>query len=373
MSDVRFYPVNKDSSYYEHLHRYLFARTFVHNKMILDISSGEGYGSDILHKVCRHVIGCDIDEDAVRDANKKYGCDNLRFVQGDCREMPFEDKSFDAVISFETIEHINEHEAFLKEVDRVLKKRGLFIVSTPDKKLYTDERDYHNTDHVHELYKEEFIALLKQHFKHVHVYGERLTRSCFMGRLDDSKDHIGAPSNSRSVVRCRDSYVPVSEDTRIAPMYIILVCSNYRIPRQGIDYSYFFDSEADDEIILARKGITDLEGQVKKAHGAIGDLEEQLQKAHGAMSDLEEQLQKAHDAIGSLNNQISIAQQTIQNKDLEIFHAKEGIEDLKKQLENAKTAIDTLQQRNEGLTAELAAKNEEDNHESDIQYRESPE
>ena len=113
MSDVRFYPINKDTSYYEHMHRYLFATSYVKGKRVLDISSGEGYGSHILSKFADEVIGCDIDENIIRHANDKYAGDNLKFMPGDCRRMPFADHLFDVVVSFETIEHIVEQEQFL--------------------------------------------------------------------------------------------------------------------------------------------------------------------------------------------------------------------------------------------------------------------
>ena len=72
MSTLRFYPIKKDISYYEHMHRYLFAANFVSNKTVLDISCGEGYGSYILAQKAKSVIGCDIDEDIVKKAKQKY-------------------------------------------------------------------------------------------------------------------------------------------------------------------------------------------------------------------------------------------------------------------------------------------------------------
>src|SRR5438034_11094846 len=47
---------------YEHLHRYAFATQFVRNKRVLDLASGEGYGSNLLAKTAKQVVGVDIDE-----------------------------------------------------------------------------------------------------------------------------------------------------------------------------------------------------------------------------------------------------------------------------------------------------------------------
>jgi len=62
----------------------------------------------------------------------------------------------DLVVSFETIEHHDEHEQMLAEVKRVLKPDGMAIISSPDKAIYTDKPEYHNSFHVKELYREEF-------------------------------------------------------------------------------------------------------------------------------------------------------------------------------------------------------------------------
>src|SRR5438093_10255188 len=56
---------------YEHLHRYAFATQFVRNKRVLDLASGEGYGSNLLAKTAKQVVGIDIDEQAVRHAANK--------------------------------------------------------------------------------------------------------------------------------------------------------------------------------------------------------------------------------------------------------------------------------------------------------------
>ena len=58
----------------EHLHRYALASLFCKNKNVLDIASGEGYGSNILSQYADQVTGVDIDENAVKYAASKYAC-----------------------------------------------------------------------------------------------------------------------------------------------------------------------------------------------------------------------------------------------------------------------------------------------------------
>ena len=83
----------------EHLHRYAFAAGYCKGKDVLDIASGEGYGSHILSKVAKQVTGVDIDEASVAYAQNKYIASNLLFRTGRADKIPLDDKSLDVVVS----------------------------------------------------------------------------------------------------------------------------------------------------------------------------------------------------------------------------------------------------------------------------------
>jgi hypothetical protein len=70
------------------------------------------------------------------------------------------------VVSFETIEHLPEADqpAMLAEFARVLAPRGVLVISSPNRALYSDARDYVNEFHVHELYRDGLVKLLKGRF-----------------------------------------------------------------------------------------------------------------------------------------------------------------------------------------------------------------
>ena len=112
---------------FEHFHRYCLARYFCQDLDVLDVASGEGYGSAILAGVARSVVGVDIDEGSVAHAREAYRLENLRFLHGSAIDLPLENASVDAVVSFETLEHIREHGRFVAEVRRVLRPGGLFV------------------------------------------------------------------------------------------------------------------------------------------------------------------------------------------------------------------------------------------------------
>ncbi|MBV8834528.1 MAG: class I SAM-dependent methyltransferase, partial [Acidobacteriaceae bacterium] len=105
----------------EHVHRYVLARHFCRGKDVLDIASGEGYGSALLAQVARSVIGVDVADEAIAHAAHNYGCERLSFRLGAAEQLPLADASVDVVVSFETLEHFYAHGQFLAEIRRVLR------------------------------------------------------------------------------------------------------------------------------------------------------------------------------------------------------------------------------------------------------------
>lgn len=73
-------------------------------------------------------------------------------------------------VSFETLEHLEDHQGMLQELKRVFKKNGLLIISTPNKLYYSDKSNYINKFHVKELYKNEFKNLIANNFINVKLY-----------------------------------------------------------------------------------------------------------------------------------------------------------------------------------------------------------
>jgi ubiquinone/menaquinone biosynthesis C-methylase UbiE len=180
----RFTPECVREIWYEHYHRYAFASKIIKGKKVLDIACGEGYGSRILAQQALSVIGMDIDAGSVIHAQNKYQMENLSYEQGSCLEIPLPDNSIDAVISFETLEHLAEHELMLSEFNRVLTADGLLLISTPDKKHYSDATGFTNEYHVKELYKPEFKALLDQHWQAQTWFAQALSFHSIMEKID---------------------------------------------------------------------------------------------------------------------------------------------------------------------------------------------
>jgi ubiquinone/menaquinone biosynthesis C-methylase UbiE len=150
---------------FEHYHRYCLARDLAVGRDVLDVAAGEGYGSALLADVARSAVGVELDAASVKHAREAYPRENLSFLEGDATRMPLPDACVDMVVSFETLEHLGDHDRFLSEVRRVLSPGGLFLVSTPDRDVYSAPGHPKNPYHVLELTQPEFAQLVCSAFQ----------------------------------------------------------------------------------------------------------------------------------------------------------------------------------------------------------------
>lgn len=162
-----------------HQARYDFASNYSQNKKVLDVATGNGYGAYNLATKgkAKMVIGVDRSQQAISFASQEYKHPNLFFQKGLAEKMDFEDDSFDLVVSMETIEHLKNTQLFLKEIKRVLRPNGLFIVSTPNKNATLRGAIISkplNPYHFREFTKNKFKKILQQYFSNLEWFGQKI-------------------------------------------------------------------------------------------------------------------------------------------------------------------------------------------------------
>ena len=155
----RFVPVKElmnDEIAFEHLHRYYAAMELAKGKAVLDIACGEGYGTAILSEKAKKVFGVDIDTVSIDHAVRTYKKGNIEFIQGSAENIPLPENSVDIVVSYETIEHIDE-EAQKKFLNEVKTPIGLPIQSqTPEEIAISIAAEIISVKNSHNLHSDGF-------------------------------------------------------------------------------------------------------------------------------------------------------------------------------------------------------------------------
>lgn len=228
--------IRSDPVYQEHLLRYDWACRFIPGKKVLDAACGAGYGSKMMELAgAAEIYAVDLSEESIRNAQTDYAGERIHFMQSDIRQIPFGNETFDAVVSFETIEHIPLGSAWVAESARVLKPGGLFLVSTPNRAmtnpgLYYEEAPF-NPFHFFEYTLSEFVGELLVHYDLLELYGQSLVRNQAnpaylylrqqQGRNLHWAPNFTPPAASRELV-------PLSQIKNAEPVFAVALCRKKR-------------------------------------------------------------------------------------------------------------------------------------------------
>ncbi len=167
--------------YGNHIHRYQFAAELLapsKPKRILDIACGIGYGSDYLRRqLDAEVIGIDKDGGSIAMAQQSFAASGARFEIGQAEALDTMQNKFDAIVSFETIEHLARPELFLQHCHELLVPGGTFIGSTPNS--FTTANEF-NEFHLREFTPGGLQRLMWQSgFQNLAFFGQVYTATGF--------------------------------------------------------------------------------------------------------------------------------------------------------------------------------------------------
>lgn len=195
---------------------YIFASKNIKDKVVLDNGCGSGYGAAYLaEKGASKVFATDYHKKTIKLCSQVYHKDNLFFRCMDGVDLSFPDNYFDAVTSFEVLEHIKEYEKYLKECRRVLKERGSMVLSTPNKEKFSPgSKDPIIVSHFKEFTYSELVKLLGKYFKDVEIYGKHITSEEYK-RKENSTTYKGRTKivkrlASMGIIRKISCFIPSS-------------------------------------------------------------------------------------------------------------------------------------------------------------------
>jgi SAM-dependent methyltransferase len=180
----------------EHIFRYQWADQYVRAPMkILDLACGTGFGSARLSRAEGvTVIGGDLDPPSLAAAAAEFGAESgPHFAAMDGTRLPLPDRSLDLVVSYETLEHIEQYRDFVGELARIIKKTGTLLVSTPNRPVTSPDGVIRNPFHTQEFDVSELRAVLSDHFSEVAVMGQHYAR---FDRLHGLRGRIGKAAES---------------------------------------------------------------------------------------------------------------------------------------------------------------------------------
>jgi ubiquinone/menaquinone biosynthesis C-methylase UbiE len=323
----RFVPGVKGEIWVEHWHRYHFARRWAEGKRVLDVACGEGYGSALLARGAAHVTGVDVSEEAIAHARGAYSAlGNVAFERASCTQLPLAAGSVDVAVSFETIEHIAEQEAFLAELARVLSPGGVLVLSCPNRAEYSDRRGFDNPFHVKELYRAELAQLLAARLPETVWYGQRPTFFSLIAP-EQSKDAAG------ELVEVDEENPAEATSALASPLYFLVVASRSRAALESAppvlsvlsdrgDWVHRDYEKVMNDLVAASKRKDELERQVIDSRRAIDGLKEEALSLQHARDELRDALAEREAALSRREIDVAQRDETIAARDREVLRRR---------------------------------------------------
>lgn len=175
--------------WHEHAARYHFAARYVADKTVVDCACGEGWGSAVfLRAGAKRLVALDRSISAIAQTRARDGAAHVTAAVCCATALPLPDGSADTYIALETLEHLDDPAAFLIEVVRVLKPSGIFICSTPNRRVTNPGRSIAerpwNRFHLREYTPRELTELLSATFRHVELHGQNPCHSLKLRGLE---------------------------------------------------------------------------------------------------------------------------------------------------------------------------------------------
>lgn len=300
----------------DHLARYSLVKNLCENKNVLDAACGEGYGSFLIAESwnAKSVTAIDISQDAIESARENFQSSKIKYICHDLDQIEniLTPKSFDIVISLETIEHLKNPETFLATIKNILKPDGIVIISCPNDYWWYQNQEDSNPYHLCKYHLNEFQGLCQQYLGKV---SQIMIGTSVVGigniyleteRTDkkSSKDIISnlQYAELQKLPICdgidsqRCSYFlgiwGLNQQQQVKENFVIYP-SLLEVYRQ---YGYYLNNNSLDQHLVW------LENRVKNLDNEVQETQSQLQETQSQLQEIHSQLQQAKEKILEIEN-----------------------------------------------------------------------
>ena len=144
---------------------YVAAESYIRGN-VLEVGCGEGRGIPVILPHATHYTAVDKIEEALAVLRKKYTAG--KFISMNIPPLHgLQDNTYDTVLSFQVIEHIDDDYGYLKEIHRVMKPGAVALITTPNRKMSLTRNPWH----IREYVASELSALAARVFSSVTMKG----------------------------------------------------------------------------------------------------------------------------------------------------------------------------------------------------------
>lgn len=311
---------------FEYLHRYYSICELVKEKSVLDIDCGEGYGSYIISKTAKRVLGVSNNKNIADCANKKYKEQkNLSYTYSESGRLSrIEDNSVDVVVIFETIEYLqrNIQEGLLEEIKRVLTQKGILIISTPDRMEYVDKFEYRNENHQDLFYRDEFLDFISRKFKKIVLYKQFLEVASFLQPFEGLEHNMRYYENEELYKPTQKYLVAVATNDDTYEMNLTSVCMSEK-----------------NEYYLLNCQIRNQKAKVIQKENIIRLQSEELERRHCELEHRMELINDLRKQVQEKENIIKLQDEELERRALELENRMNVINEVSRRKEEAENII----------------------------------